>query len=189
MKDNTMNTALEKYLSKLEKHLKCMPVSEKEDILRELEDSFCQRMENGQSVEEIIAEMGSPKVLAADYIGSAIVKNHDFSFRRLMMLFAYYSLASTAWLILIPTLAVLAVSFFFTSGVSIVAGVMGVLKGIVHIPVIDTMRFIFFTYELTGVPALLIGLLLAALSFVLGIICWKATIGIVRFVQRQRCQL
>ncbi|MDU3489925.1 MAG: DUF1700 domain-containing protein [Clostridiales bacterium] len=185
----TVGTALEKYLSQVDRHLKYMPVSEKTDILSELKSSFFERMENGQTDDEIIAEMGSPKLLAADYLGESIVKERSFSFKRFMMALGFYSLASTAWVAVIPTLAVLAASFFFSCGVSVLAGFMGLLKGVVHVPVIDNMRFVFFAYELTGLPALMVGLILSVLFFVLGVLCWKGTVGMVRFLQKQRWKL
>lgn len=185
----TVSTALEKYLSQVDRHLKYMPVSEKTDILSELKSSFFERMENGQTEEEIIAEMGSPKLLAADYIGESIVNEQSFSFKRFMMVLGFYSLASTAWVAIIPMLAVLAASFFFSCGVSVFAGFMGLLKGVVHTPVIDDMRFVFFSYELIGFPALIVGLVLAVIFFILGVLCWKGTVGMVRFLQTQRWKL
>lgn len=185
----TVGTALEKYLSQVDRYLKYMPVSEKTDILSELKSSFFERMENGQTDDEIIAEMGSPKLLAADYLGDSIVKERSFSFKRFMMALGFYSLAATAWVAVIPTLAVLAASFFFSCGVSVLAGFMGLLKGVFHVPVIDNMRFVFFAYELTGLPALMLGLILAVLFFVLGVLCWKGTVGMVRFLQNQRWKL
>ena len=185
MKTKTINTALEKYLSQVDRYLKYMPVSEKTDILSELKSSFYERMKNGQSEESIIAEMDDPKMLAAEYIGQAIVKTSSFSFKRFMMALG----VSTSWIAIIPTLVVLTASFFFSCGVSVLAGFIGLLKGIVHIPVINDMRFVFFTYALTGMPALLVGMLLAVIFFVLGLFCWKGTVGMIKFVQTQRWKL
>ena len=51
------------------------------------------------------------------------------------------------------------------------------------------MKFMFFLYELKGVPALLLGLLLAIVFIGLGILCWKGTIQIISFLQVQRWKL
>ena len=51
------------------------------------------------------------------------------------------------------------------------------------------MRFVFFTYELTGFPALIVGLVLAVIFFILGVLCRKGTVGMVRFLQTQRWKL
>lgn len=189
VKSKGINTALEKYLSLVDRYLSYMPVSEKTDILSELKSSFYERMETGQTEEEILDQMEDPKALAASYIGQSLVKNRGFSWRKFMMALGFYSFASVSWAAVIPTLAVLAGSFFFSCGVSVLAGVMGFLKGIVHIPLIDDLRFVFFVYELKGLPALVIGLLLAAAFLVLGLICWKGTAGMARFLQSKKWKL
>lgn len=189
MKNKAVNATLEKYLSQVDRHLKYMSVSEKTDILSELKSSFYERMEDGQTEEDIIAEIGSPKSLAANYIGQSIVKNRNFSWRHFMMTLGFYSFASAAWIAVIPTLAIFAVSFFFSCGVSILAGGMGFLKGVVHISLIDDLKFVFFMYELKGGPALLIGLLMAVVFLELGILCWKGTVGMIRLLQAQKWKL
>lgn len=182
-------SALEKYLSQVDKHLKYMPVSEKTDILSELKSSFYERVEQGQTENDIIAEMGPAKDFALSYLGKAIVENKNFSFRHFMMALGFYSFASLAWVSLIPALAICSASFFFSCGVSVLAGAMGLLKGFLHIPLIDKMQFIFFIYELTGIPALLVGLLSAAIFFFLGILCWKGTVGMIRLLQSMKWKL
>lgn len=182
-------SALEKYLSQVDKHLKYMPVSEKTDILSELKSSFYERVEQGQTENDIIAEMGPAKDFALSYLGKAIVENKNFSFRHFMMALGFYSFASLAWVSLIPALAICSASFFFSCGVSVLAGAMGLLKGFLHIPLIDKMQFIFFIYELTGIPALLVGLLSAVVFFFLGILCWKGTVGMIRLLQSMKWKL
>lgn len=182
-------SALEKYLSQVDKHLKYMPVSEKTDILSELKSSFYERVEQGQTENDIIAEMGPAKDFALSYLGKAIVENKNFSFRHFMMALGFYSFASLAWVSLIPALAICSASFFFSCGVSVLAGAMGLLKGFLHIPLIDKMQFIFFIYELKGIPALLVGLLSAVIFFFLGILSWKGTVGMIRLLQSMKWKL
>lgn len=189
MGNKSNNSALEKYLSQVDKHLKYMPVSEKTDILSELKSSFYERMEQGQTENDIIAEMGPAKDFALSYLGKAIVENKNFSFRHFMMALGFYSFASLAWVSLIPALAICSASFFFSCGVSVLAGAMGLLKGFLHIPLIDKMQFIFFIYELTGIPALLVGLLSAVIFFFLGILSWKGTVGMIRLLQSMKWKL
>ena len=129
MGNKSNNSALEKYLSQVDKHLKYVPVSEKTDILSELKSSFYERMEQGQTENDIIAEMGPAKDFALSYLGKAIVENKNFSFRHFMMALGFYSFASLAWVSLIPALAICSASFFFSCGVSVLAGAMGLLKG------------------------------------------------------------
>ncbi len=189
MGNKSNNSALEKYLSQVDKYLKYMPVSEKTDILSELKSSFYERMEQGQTENDIIAEMGPAKDFALSYLGKAIVENKNFSFRHFMMALGFYSFASLAWVSLIPALAICSASFFFSCGVSVLAGAMGLLKGFLHIPLIDKTQFIVFIYELTGIPALLVGLLSAVIFFFLGILCWKGTVGKIRLLQSMKWKL
>lgn len=144
MGNKSNNIALEKYLSQVDKHLKYMPAFEKTDILSELKSSFYERMEQGQTENDIIAEMGPAKDFALSYLGKAIVENKNFSYRHFMMALGFYSFASLAWVSLIPTLAIFSVSFFFSCGVSVLAGAMGLLKGFLHFPLLDKMQFVFF---------------------------------------------
>lgn len=189
MENNKINDNLEKYLLQVDKNLKYMSISEKTDILSELKNSFYERLNNGQSAEYIISQMESPKDLAFSYMGDSIVKSKDFSFKNLLMAIGFYSYASLAWISLIPTLAILSISFFFSSGISVLAGVMGLFKGIIHIKPIDEMKFIFFGFELKGFLALIAGLILALLFFIIGILFWKATIVTIKFLQNKKWKL
>lgn len=189
MENNKINDNLEKYLLQVDKNLKYMSISEKTDILSELKNSFYERLNNGQSAEYIISQMESPKDLAFSYMGDSIVKNKDFSFKNLIMAIGFYSYASLAWISLIPTLAILSISFFFSSGISVLAGVMGLFKEIIHIKPIDEMKFIFFGFELKGFLALIAGLILALLFFIIGILFWKATIITIKFLQNKKWKL
>lgn len=189
MKNSKIDNNLEKYLSKVDRNLKYMSISEKTDILSELKNSFYERLNDGQSSEYIISQMESPKDLAFSYMGDSIVKSRDFSFKNLIMAIGFYSYASLAWICLIPTLAILSISFFFSSGISTFAGVMGLFKGIIHIKPIDELKFIFFGFELKGILALIAGLILALIFFIIGILFWKATIATIKFLKNQKRKL
>lgn len=189
MRVKKTSTALEKYLYQVDRRLKHMSVTEKTDILSELKNSFYERQKNGQTEGEIIAEMESPKSLAMSYLGESITRCDSFSWKHFMMVLGFYSYASLVGAIIIPILAVISVAFFFSSGVSILAGVLGMLKGVVHIPLVEDLRFMVFTYELKGLPALLFGLLLAIIFMAVGILFWKGTVAMVRILQTQRWKL
>ena len=189
MRVKKTSTALEKYLYQVDRRLKHMSVTEKTDILSELKNSFYERQKNGQTEGEIIAEMESPKSLAMSYLGESITRCDSFSWKHFMMVLGFYSYASLVGAIIIPILAVISVAFFFSSGVSILAGVLGMLKGVVHIPLVEDLRFMVFTYELKGLPALLFGLLLAIIFMAVGILFWKGTVAMVRLLQTQRWKL
>ena len=77
-----MDTALELYLEKIDRRLRPMPLSERADIVREIKSGMLELESLGLRPEEITARLGSPRELAAAYLGEAIVKNPRFSFRR-----------------------------------------------------------------------------------------------------------
>ncbi len=187
--DREQNKQLEKYLSQVDSYLGYIPISEKTDILSELKSTFYERLKNGQTAESIIDELDSPKELAMNYIGESIIKKQGFSLKKIMMVLSFYSYASLTWISIIPTLAVIAISFFVSSVISILAGLMGMLKGIVHISFIDNLKFVFFMYELKGITALIVGLIIAIIFFILGMLCWKGTIRIIKFLKTQKWKL
>lgn len=174
---------LNNYLSELDRCLVNIPVSEKIDILNELKNSFYERMKNGQTEEEILDTIESPKVLAMQYISETFTSNPSFSFTKFIQLLGLYSLASLAWISIIPSLAIIAFSFFISGGICLLAGFMGLFKTIFFIPIIGNIKFVFFNQEIIGFPALLIGILMAIIFTALGYVCWKGTIIMIRFFQ------
>lgn len=175
-----MDKQLEKYLLEVDKRLKYMPVSEKADILGELKSSFTDMLSDGKTPEDILRSMGPAKSLAADYLGDAITRERGFSWKRLWLYIGFYSLASIAWLAAIPTLAVLAFSFLFSSVISVLAGVLGCVKPFIDFAPASNIHFVVFDYEPVGIPAFLIGLVLAVVFWLSGMLFWKLTVGAIR---------
>ena len=83
---NENNNLLEKYLVEVDRYLKYLPVSEKTDILSELKSSFYERLESGQTDDEIINQMEDPKSFAANFMGDSITKSDKFSWENLCKL-------------------------------------------------------------------------------------------------------
>lgn len=183
-KDLELGKGLEKYLSQVDRYLKYLPVSEKIDILSGLKNSFVARLASGQCEEEILAEMKPAKAFARDYLGESIARNREFSFSHFMKLLGFYSLASLAFVSIIPTLAILSVSFIFASGFSVLGGVFGFIKGVFPNSLFENIKFMFFTHEISGISALLAGLFIAVVFAVLAALCWKATEIIFQYLQR-----
>ncbi len=184
-----MDKRLEQYLREVDRRLSYMPVSEKTDILGELKSGFTDMLADGKSPEEILSLMGPAKALAAAYLGEAVERSAGFSWRKLWLTLGFYSLASAAWLVVIPTLASLALGFVFSSVVSAAAGVLGCIKPYVDFPLARELQFVFFTHELVGLPALLAGLVLAVVFWLLGLLFWKLTRGTLRMLGQGRHRL
>lgn len=188
--DEKLDQQLENYLAEVDRYLRHMPVSEKTDIFSELKSSFYERLRHGQKPQDIIAEMGSPRLLAMQYLGTNVVEHKGFSFKRLLMLVSFYSAAAISWMALIPTTAILSFSMYLSAGISVLAGFLGFLRGFVYLSVLENARIMVFMHEeITGLPALFIGLVFGAVFVVLGMLSWKATIIMVRFFQDQAWRL
>lgn len=189
MENIKISNDLEKYLSQVDRYLKYIPVSEKTDILSELKSSFYERLKNGQSSKEIIAKMPSAKDLAADYMEDSIDRNKNFSFKRMCQYILFYSYSSLIWLAVIPTLFTLAIGFLLSGIISFAAGIMGLLKGLVNISFLNEIKVIFIYHELKGVSALLAGILLAIVFTILGILFWRGTVALIRYLQNKKINI
>ena len=106
-------------------------------------------------------------------------------FLRFMKFIGFCSFASLLWLSVIPTLAVLGVSFLFAGGLSVLGGILGFIKGTVPNSLFENITFVFFTHEISGVPALLAGVLAGIVFTALGLLCLKVTVKIVVYLQEK----
>lgn len=186
MQDVKISNDLEKYLTHVDRYLKYLPISEKTDILSELKSSFYERLISGQSSEEIIAKMPSAKDLAGNYIDDAFVKTNKLSFKTLCKYILFFSYSSLIWLAVIPTLFTLAIGFLLSGVISFAAGIMGFIKGFINISFLDNIKFIFIYYELKGISALIFGILFAIIFTIFGILSWKGTVTIIKYLQNKK---
>ena len=67
-----MEKTLDNYLEKIDKFLKPMAVSERVDIVKEIQSEMLELQQNGISPAQIIERLGSPKELAKAYLGETI---------------------------------------------------------------------------------------------------------------------
>lgn len=120
-----MNTKLEKYLDKVDGYLKPLPTSERVDIIKEIQSSILEMESENLSPEQIINRLGEPKDLAKAYIGDLLVSNPKFTFKKILAIFAFYSLVSFSGLIIIPTLGIIAPTFILCG---IICPILGAVK-------------------------------------------------------------
>ena len=131
--EKELNYKLESYLKKVDDQLKFIPVSDKADILSELKNTFYERLLDGQTEEEILNEMESPRELALSYMSESITKDQKFTWRKSLKVFTVYSAMFFSSISIIPTLAALSFGFFISSGLCILVGVIGLLRGVFSI--------------------------------------------------------
>ena len=88
--EKELNYKLESYLKKVDDQLNFIPVSDKADILSELKNTFYERLLDGQTEEEILNEMESPRELALSYMSESITKDQKFTWRKSLKVFTVY---------------------------------------------------------------------------------------------------
>jgi uncharacterized membrane protein len=177
-----MDKELEFYLITVEKYLKNMPVSERIDVIKELKSCIEElQLNNALTAKDILARLGSPEELAAGYLGDKITMGHSFSFKKLLMVFSFYSLVSLSGMFIIPCGTVLAGGLMLTGIFAPVAGLINLLGFFLGF---DTsyIQLQFGSYETHPLLALPITILLGVLVFILGRVTWKAVIKYIRKV-------
>lgn len=183
-----MEKILNDYLEKIERHLKPLPVSERIDIVKEIQSEIVELQSSGKNAKEIIERLGNPKELAKAYLGDLIAKDTSFSWNRVLAICAYYSLAGLSGLIIIPTLAVCAPVFLLCG---IAAPFMGAVKlldyllnlGIPYVPYIgvvgvDNPVLVFLVSIVTGV-----------VLYLIGHGCWKLLVSYIKSMSKVKNNL
>ncbi len=180
-----MEKALNNYLETIDRYLRPMPASERVDIVKEIKSEMQELQSAGKAPEEILSRLGDPKVLAKAYLGESIAKNSKFSPKKVGTLIAFYSLAGTAWVCILPITGILAITF-------ILCGLMLPLGGIVKFmastlgfqAIADAIHFGFafgeHSWELSAVAALPLSILFGGISFFAGWGSWRLSLWLTR---------
>lgn len=180
-----MEKIMNDYLEKIEKYLKPMNVSERIDIVKEIKSEMLELKEDGRTAEEIIHRLGDPKELARAYLGEAIVKNKTFGWKKISSLIAFYSLAGTVWMFVLPFTSIVGIAFMLSGILVSVAGVIKFVGYLLryNIPYIE---FNFGQYSANVITILPIAFLVGVVLFVSGNLLWKATIKIIKGISRTK---
>ena len=122
-----MDKILNDYLEKVDKYLKPMKVTDRMDIIKEIESDMAELREHGGlSANEIIDRLGEPKKLAQAYLGETITETKGMSFRKLGAMIAFYSMAGLGGIIILPVTGI-------TSIALILSGILCPLCGLVKL--------------------------------------------------------
>jgi uncharacterized membrane protein len=184
-----MDKELELYLITEEKYLKNMPVSERIDVIKELKSCIEElQLNNALNAKEILARLGSPKELAAGYLGDKITMGNSFSFKKLWMVFSFYSLVSLSGMFIIPCGTVLAGGLMLCGIGFPIVGVINLLGFYLGFDV-SNIAIQFGSYEPHPLLALPILIIASVFLFILGRVLWKAVIKYIRKVSAAKRSL
>ena len=176
-----MDKILNDYLEKIERHLKPLPVSERIDIVKEIQSQILELQNNGKTAEEIVERLGNPKELAKAYLGDMISKDKTFHWNRILAICAYYSLASFSGLIIIPTLAICAPVFIFTGILTPILGAVNLNIPYAQNIVIASIDNPFIAFAASAV--------VGAVLYLIGRGCWKLLVSYIKAVSSAKHRL
>ena len=110
-----MEKTLNNYLEQIDKYLKPLAVSERVDIVKEIQSEMLELQSNGVSPVQIIERLGNPKELAKAYLGESISKSNHFNWRKLSAVIAFYSLAGLSGMFILPFTSICGITFMFAA--------------------------------------------------------------------------
>jgi uncharacterized membrane protein len=92
--NEAMDTRVKEYLAELGRSLGTMPLAERDEILREIATHIRDCEESQDSVENVLARLGSPRELAAEYRNGILIRRALRSFSPLLVMRATGRLAT-----------------------------------------------------------------------------------------------
>lgn len=181
-----MEKELENYLLTLEKYLKSMPISERIDVIKELK-SYIQELlcKDNKTPSEIIAQLGSPKELAKEYLSEVIGKSTTFNLRKFMMLISFYGLTGLSGMFFLPCGTVLSIGLILCSIISPIAGAIKTIGFLLSIEV----PFVIFQFGNMTLHPLLsfpVSLVMGILFFISGKTIWKLVIKYIQTISKTK---
>ena len=108
-----MNNEIDKYLLKVDRYLKPMSKSEREDIILEIRSEISELEKVGNSCEEIISRLGEPKKLAKAYIEDGLIDN-DKVVSNIRSVIAYVLLVGVGGVFTLPCTVICGITFFLS---------------------------------------------------------------------------
>lgn len=183
-----MEKKLNKYLERIERYLKPLPVSERVDIVKEIKSEILELQSNGKTAEEIIERLGDPKELSKAYLGDLISKSSSFSWNRVLAICAYYSLASLSGLIVIPTLVICAPTFIVCAIITPLMGAVKLVDALFHLGIPFAGYIGFSGIENPGIVFVL-SVVTGIALYLIGWGCWKLLVGYIKGVSKTKQRL
>lgn len=163
---------IDKYLQKVDRALRPLPISERLDIIKEIHSSMNETDRQWLNEAEIIAVYGQPQTLAKSYLSDLLEKPTTSKFHRLLLVIAFYSLTSISGLVVVPTLVIIAPTFIFTG---IITPIFGLIKMIGYLVNIDIpwIMYQIGSYQLNPVFGFVLSLIIGFGLYKLGRILWS----------------
>lgn len=183
-----MDDFINQYLEKVDQYLKPLAASERVDIVKEIKSQIVELQTSGKTAEEITARLGTPKDFAKAYLGESITKSAAFSWRKLCSMAAYYSLAGTVWMFLLPLSSIMSITFVICGLITPAAGLIKFVAFLFGYD-IPQIQFSIGSFSANAFTLLPISLLMGAAFFVMGKLLWTGAIRIIKMLSRTKSKI
>jgi uncharacterized membrane protein len=165
-----MGTKAEAFLKEFAKHLQELAHEERDDIIKEIKSHIQTGLQHGQSEEEILKRLGSPKSLAKGYLGEYYLQQKSSNPSHFFKLFFFF--ASLGFLSPVVIVFLAGVSFAFAIG-AVAVLISGILSTFEYSIGDFTFGVQLGSQTITGWPGLLISLVVAVILWIGSKWCWR----------------
>lgn len=183
-----MEKALEDYLETIEKKLKPLPGAERADIVQEIRSEMAELLAGGKTAEEVTVRLGSPDELAIAYLSDLITKDTSFSWKRVLALCAYYSVAGLSGMFIVPCLLVCAPVFMLCGILTPLLGAVKMVDALFRLG-LPGVQYIGITGVTDPVLVFVLCLVSGAALFLAGYGCWRLLVGYLKGMRRVKAGL
>ncbi|MCL2549876.1 MAG: DUF1700 domain-containing protein [Methanimicrococcus sp.] len=160
---------IEAYLKKVSDGLYQLPDSERNEILGEIRNHIHEAVDMQEPVQAVIDKLGPPQKLAQSYVNIHYINRSNMSFSGVLNNMVFFLSAGLSSLIIVPTLISFILLFLLIASASISVGILGLFTDLPS----NTGIMIGSEEPLTGFTALIAGLILCVIFFLLSYLSWK----------------
>ena len=183
-----MEKCLEKNKEKVEKCLKPLPGSERVDIVKEIKSEMLELQAEGKTAEEVVARLGKPGELAKAYLGDLITKDTSFSWKKVLALCAYYSVAWLSGLFVIPVLIICAPAFMLCGILAPLLGAVKLVDTVLRLG-LPGVQYIGITGVSSPVLVFVLSAVFGVALFLAGYGCWRLLVLYIKGMGRVKTGL
>lgn len=179
-----MSNAIERYLHKVNRYLRPIIKSEREDIILEIKSEIIELKKAGSTDEEILARLGTPKQLARAYIEEGLCKNGSI-ISKILSLIAYVFIVGFGGVFILPVTVSSGIALLISG---IICPLAGIVKFIAYLSGRDitSIEFTIGSYSASAVGFLPISFAVGALLIGMSYLMWRITFSLVKRMARKK---
>ncbi len=171
-----MTSEVDKYLGKVSAKLNRLPVTEKEEILKEITNHIHEAVSRQESLQNVLDKLGSPSKLAGSY--TALYDLEKSRSNHVLHNVSFFLSTGLTSVIVIPLLFILSILFAIAAAVSLVISVAGMFMDIPGGIVLNSASY-------TGFSQLVVAIISSVILSSFALLLWKALIKYLMYVAKR----